>query len=123
LNEVFKRVYKSQFSCGAGSNDEVFAENVNKYDLEGSIIDIKKGNCEPASISKLDHHRYYFDLVASFNGGEILEDLDSNIFLIHDIWVPLITEELYGEDLPFAFAFCSSNAAINKTSISRYKLN
>ena len=123
LNEVFKRVYKSQFSCGAGSNNKVFTENVNKYDLEGSIIDIKKGSCEPASISKLDHHRYYFDLVASFNDGEILEDLDSNIFLIHDIWVPLITEELYGEDLPFAFAFCSSNEAINKTSISSYKLN
>ena len=123
LNEVFKRVYKSQFSCGAGSNNKIFTENVNKYDLEGSIIDIKKGSCEPASISKLDHHRYYFDLVASFNGGEILEDLDSNIFLIHDIWVPLITEELYGEDLPFAFAFCSSNEAINKTSISSYKLN
>ena len=123
LNEVFKRVYKSQFSCGAGSNNKVFTENVNKYDLEGSIIDIKKGSCEPALISKLDHHRYYFDLVASFNGGEILEDLDSNIFLIHDIWVPLITEELYGEDLPFTFAFCSSNEAINKTSISSYKLN
>ena len=87
LNEVFKRVYKSQFSCGAGSNNKVFTENVNKYDLEGSIIDIKKGSCEPASISKLDHHRYYFDLVASFNGGEILEDLDSVNQLRYLNWI------------------------------------
>ena len=124
LNEVFRRVYKSKFSCGGGSqNKEGFKESLNKYDLEGTIIDIKKGSCEPASKSKLDHHRYYFDLVASFNGGELLEDLDSDIYLLQDIWIPLITEELNGEDMPFTFAFCGSNEAINKTSISSYKLN
>ena len=121
LNEVFRRVYHSQFDCGKQLTKEKINENI--WDIEGSIIDIKRGKCQPASIANFDTHRYYFDLLVSFNSGDIINEIDNNnIYLLQDIWVPLITEEHNDDSWPLTFAFCSSDEAINKNSISNYRL-
>ena len=123
LYEVFRRVYYSKYDCG--NEKSIKGTNDNIWDIEGSLVNIKKGRCQHASLSQLSTHRYNFDLVVSFNGGDLINELDNdNIYLLQDIWIPLITEEYNSDnDLPFTFAFCGSEEAINKTSISSYQLS
>ena len=123
LNEVFRRIYHSKFDCGVEKSKDVYETNI-KWDLEGSIIDIKKGSCQPASKSDINEHRYYFDLIFSFSKGNMLNDLNNNdILLLQDIWIPLITERKKYNYSPSSFAFCSSNEVLNKNSAANYKMN
>ena len=122
LNEVFRRIYHSKFACGVQKSKDVYQTN-NNYDIEGSIIDIKKGSCIPASKSEYDEHRYYFDLILSFYKGDMIHNLDNNdIYLLQDIWIPLITEKKRYNYSPSSFAFCSSNDALNKNTYSNFKM-
>ena len=128
LNEVFRRVHNAKFGCGKEDkkkNKKGQENNIlRKYDIEGEIINIDNELCQPASITLNNYHKYNFDLTVSFTGGDILDNLDNDIYLLQDIWMPLPTEEEEDfEDLESPYAFCSSNNKINKDTISNYKLN
>ena len=61
-------------------------------DIKGKLLNIDKGFCQPASMNE-NNHRYYFEISAYFDGGEILKDLDTDIYLLQDIWVPLVAKK------------------------------
>ena len=123
LNEVFRRIYKSKFDCG-GEKSEVMNEFTNKiYDLEGSIINIENGICQPARTTFLDYHKYSFDLSVSFTRGDLLNDLGNDTYLLQDIWIPLTTAGKKENDLSVIFAFCSSSDKLTKESSSNFKFN
>ena len=127
LNEVFRRVHKAKFDCGKEDNNKKKGKDNNtfrKYDIEGEIININNGLCQPAFISLNDYHKYNFDLTVSFNGRDMLDNLDKDIYLLQDIWMPLYTEEEEKyEDKSAPYAFCSSSQKINKNTKSNYQLN
>ena len=119
LNEVFRRVYNT-FDCGIQDKNE--KQGFRKWDIEGSIISINKGKCEPTFLTKNDYHRYNFELIITFNEGEYFDNLLSNdIYFMQDIWVPLTTEKDEDEDLIVPYAYCGSNEKLNKNNNEGYK--
>ena len=123
LNEVFRRVYNSSFECGNPEKDEKNEESdYRSWDIKGKLLNIDRGFCQPASMNE-NNHRYYFEITANFDKGEILKDLDTDIYLLQDIWVPLVAEKKIFEDLTSSYAFCGSTEPINKNSISNFKLS
>ena len=124
LNQVFRRVHKAKFDCGKKDNKKKKDNNsFRKYDIEGQIIKIDNGLCQPANINLNNYHKYNFDLTVSFNGGDVIDNLDKDIYLLQDIWMPLYSEEEDFEDMSAPYAFCSSGEKINKETKSNYKLN
>ena len=114
LNEVFRRVYNSSFECGNPEKDEKNEEqDYRSWDIKGKLLNIDRGFCQPASMNE-NNHRYYFEITANFDKGEILKDLDTDIYLLQDIWVPLVAKKKIFEDLTSSYAFCGSTEPINK---------
>lgn len=122
INEVFRRIYNSKFDCGGGEKETLnYYKNDKIWDIEGSIIKMKEDKCLSASLTGYENHRYFFDLGVAFTSGDIINNLKNDIYLLQDIWIPLITEEI-DDDEQIPFAFCSSKEKINKENISNFLL-
>ena len=125
LNEVFRRVYNT-FECGIqekGKEDKKVKPVFRRWDIEGNLISIIKGKCEPTFITQNNYHKYNFELIVSFNDGENIDNLLSNeVTFLQDIWVPLTTEKDEDEDLIVPYAYCGSTEKLNKNNNSGFKL-
>ena len=127
LNEVFRRVHNAKFDCGKEEEEKnKKKENANnifrRYDIEGKILNLDNGLCQPASITNNNYHKYNFDLTVSFTGGEAIENLNEDISLLQEIWMPLETEEEEYEDTA-PYALCTASDKINKENLSNFKFN
>ena len=133
LDKVYRRVWNAKSDCGNENIYNVTDINYKKWNLEGELSSLDKGECNVASITKEGFHKYNFDMTVSFSDGDIVQYLKDEknkdqIELMQEIWVPLLPpEEKKGKtktDLrEFPFAFCSTKDKIHSKNYDNFKLN
>lgn len=114
INEIYRRIYKSKFECGKENLISVYHE----WDIQGSIKSFENGICQPSLINKENYYSYNFDLIVSFTNDEYFTNTKSDIYLLQNISIPLITKY---KKISF-YAYCESSDPINKDNISKYSL-
>ena len=133
LSKVYRRVWNTKADCGNENIYNITDPNYKKWGLEGVLSRLSNNQCQVSSISKEDKHKFSFDMIVSFNSGEIVEKLknknnNDQIELLQEIWVPLLPPEekkvktkTYERDFPFAY--CSTSDKINNKNYKNIKLN
>jgi len=133
LSKVYRRVWNTKADCGNENIYNITDPNYKKWGLEGVLSRLSNNQCQVSSISKEDKHKFSFDMIVSFNSGEIVEKLNNKnnndqIELLQEIWVPLLPPEekkvktkTYEREFPFAY--CSTSDKINNKNYKNVKLN
>ena len=88
INEIYRRIYKSKFECGKENLISVYHE----WDIQGSIKSFENGICQPSLINKENYYSYNFDLIVSFTNDEYFTNKKSELYLLQNISIPLITQ-------------------------------
>ena len=132
LDKVYRRVWNAKADCGNENIYNITDINYKKWNLEGDLSSLDKGECRVASVTKEDIHKYNFEMTVSFANGDVVESLTKDnktqIELMQEILVPLLPPdetESKGKTLlrDFAFAYCGTKEKINSKNYMNFKLN
>ena len=133
LDKIYRRVWNAKYDCGNENIYNVNDFNYKKWNLEGELSSLDKGQCMASSITKEDMHKYNFDMAVTFTNGDLVDILSNptnkeQIEFLQEIWVPLQPPEeknsktkTYLRD--FAFAYCGAKTKINSKNYLNFKLN